>query len=299
MVTPDATAAPPVYQGWRAVPDGLHTRTQLADLDLPRVPAGLVRARVQTSDWRGKKVLLDLYALAESEPSSATIGHLEAARRRAGGGRVCGGCGARPDRPLIWVNGRHLCRLCTRIRQLREFVDKASAERVDVVRWARQILADRPAVVLRVQTILRPPAPSGRQDASPVALRVDAVDVAGRRLVDTTIRTAGPRVRAVPPHAVDPDTVAEQIRTLLATPVIVTWSPSEDTGLRRLYGADPLRMPVNRNDLGWRVRYWRGDVDPDAAGHFIRRPAIHPGRADRMLLLIRRMAATEIPDGPS
>ncbi len=288
-----------VYEGWRNVPAGLYSRSQLSDLDLPRVPGGPVRARVATRDWRDRKTTVDLYALAESQPSPATIGQLEAARRRAGASRVCDGCGARPDRPLTG-NGLYLCRVCTRIRQLREYLDKAAADRAHVVAWAREILTPDllPPYVLRVKPIRRPPAPSGRQNPEAIALRVDAVDTTGRRLVDTTIRVAGPKVRAVPADAVDPDTVAEQIRTLLAAPVIVTWTSHEDSPLRLLYGADPLRLPSNPNDLSWRATYWRGDINPDSY-HFTRQTAIHPGRADRTLLLLRRMAATEISDEPS
>ncbi|MEU8264934.1 hypothetical protein AB0C02_30510 [Micromonospora sp. NPDC048999] len=290
----------PICQGWRNVPAGLYSRSQLADLDLPRVPAGPVRARVETRDWRDRKTTVDLHALAESEPSPATIGQLEAARRRAGTSRVCDGCGACPDRPLPSINSQHLCRVCARITELRERRVKAAADRIMVVDWARKILAPELLLpcVLRVQAIRRPAAPSGRQNPEAIALRVDAVDTAGRRLVGTTIRTAGPRVRGVPADAVDPATVEDQIRALLAAPVIVTWTSREDAPLRLLYGTDPLRLPSNPNDLSWRATYWRGDVDPDSH-QFARRSAINPGRADRLLLLLRRMAATEIPDDPA
>ncbi|MEW2383355.1 hypothetical protein AB0873_14870 [Micromonospora sp. NPDC047707] len=285
----------PVHQGWRTVPAGLFSRSQLAALDLPRVPGGPVRARVATRDWRDRKTTVDLYSLAESEPSPATLGQLEAARARAGASRVCGGCGARPDRPLPYEG---LCRVCARIRQLREHLDKAAADRAHVVQWARGILTPDllTPYLLRVTPVRRPPARSGRQNPEAIALRVDAVDTAGRRLVDATVRVAGPRVRGVPADAVDPDTVAEQIRALLAAPVVVTWGSREDAPLRLLYGADPLRLPSNRNDLSWRATYWRGDVDPDSYP-FARRTAIHPGSAERMLLLVRRMAATEPPEG--
>ncbi|PZG07184.1 hypothetical protein C1I95_31420 [Micromonospora craterilacus] len=293
----------PCYEGWRQVPAGLLSKSQLADLDLPRVPGGApVRARVETRDWRDHKTVVDLYSLGETLPSAATIGQLEAARARASASRVCEDCGARPDRSLPCVNGRHLCQLCSRILSLQELAEKAGAERAGVVAWARQILASDllPPYVVRVKQILRPPAPSGRQNLDPVAVWVDAVDTTGRRLVNTTIRLAGPRVRAVPAGAVDPTSVEEQIRTLLAAPVIVTWFDKELSPLHTLYGVKtaPGWYGGNPNAMSWRATYWRGDVNPDAY-HFTRRSAINPVRADRTLLILRRIAATGLPDDPA
>ncbi|PZG04855.1 hypothetical protein C1I95_33045 [Micromonospora craterilacus] len=293
----------PRYKGWRQVPAGLLSKSQLADLDLPRVPGGApVRARVETRDWRDRKTVVDLYSLAEALPSAATIGQLVAARARASASRVCEGCGARPDRSLPCVNGRHLCQLCSRIVSLQQLAEKAAADRASVVAWARQMVAPDllPPYVVRVKQILRPPAPSGRQNLNPVALWVDAVDTTGRRLVNTTVRLAGPRVRAVPAGAVDPASVEEQIVSLLAAPVIVTWTDNELTPLHILYRVKPASgwYGGNPNAMSWRATYWRGDVNPDAY-HFSRRSAINAVRADRTLLLLRRMAATDLPDDPT
>lgn len=298
-VTPAKPAAPATtYQGWRQVPAGLHSKTQLGDLDLPRVPGGPVRAHVETYDWRDKKTSVPLYALAESVPSPATIGQLEAARRRGDGGRVCDRCGAYPDRPLP-ADGEGLCMACNRARRLLEATDQAARDRVDVARWAAGILdpAMPPAVVLHVRQFFRPPAPSGRRNPDPIAVAVDAVDTTGARLVTATVRIAGPRVRSVPADAVDPAAIEEQICALLAAPVIVTWTSGTTRILRTLYGIDPPASWYggNPNDLDWRATLWRGDVDPDT---LTCRSALHPGRADRMLLILRRMAATAPREEP-
>lgn len=283
----------PTYEGWRRVPDGLYTKTQLAGLDLPRLPGGPVRAYVETRDWRDRKTSLALYRLNESVPSPASASQLDAARRRGGAGRVCDGCGARPERPCVDGDGGRWCTACSRLRALRTAIIAAGERRTEAAGWAAGILdpALPPAVVLHVRQLFRSPAPSGRRNPDPVAVVVDAVDTAGIRLVDATIRIAGPRVRAVPVDAVDPAAIEEQICTLLAAPVIVTWTGGTAGILHRLYGVE---QPAgwyggNPNALDWRATAWRGDLDPDT---LTPRPALHPGRADRMLLILRRMAAT-------
>lgn len=292
----------PVHEGWRRVPSGLFSKTQLADLDFPRVPGGPVRAYADVPNWRGKKDFVELFALRESVPSPATAAVLDAARGRVKGGRVCEECGARPDRPvpeLGHVSGsahladgeahgtRHLCLACARVVRLRAAVATAARTRADATQWAAEVFAAEPRVV-RVDEVLRPAAPSGRQNPDPVALRVDAVDAAGGRLVQATIRLAGPRVKAVPDGAVTPNSVEEQIRPLLVAPVVVTWRESELTPLLRLYHGREVYAGTNRNSLRQRAGYWRGEVDPD---HLTVRSAIDPTTADRTLLLLRRMAA--------
>ncbi|MBC9006118.1 hypothetical protein [Micromonospora aurantiaca (nom. illeg.)] len=280
-----------VYSGWRAVPPGLFTKSQLADLDLPRVPGGPPRAWVETSNWRGKKESYRLYSLRESLPSPASAAALEAARERATGGRVCDGCGARPDRPPVeFGSGGHLwCRACALVERLASRHRETAAQRAEAVRWAREMLAAQ-AVVVRVDLLLRPPAPSGRQDPNPVALRVDAVHSRGKRLVDATIRLVGPRVKAVPDEAVTPDAAAKRMEAVLSAPAVVSWSDTGVYALGQLYGG--WRTGTQRPVMNWIAAAWRGDVDPDTLQI---RSAIDPGTAGRTALLLRRMAATELP----
>ncbi|WP_030488179.1 hypothetical protein [Micromonospora chokoriensis] len=285
----------PAYEGWRQVPPGLFSKTQLADLDFPRVVGGPVRAYVHTRDWNDRKTSVKLYRLSESVPSPASAAQLEAARNRsAPGARECQACGAYPDRPPASAG---LCVACAQITRLQKAVALARRSRAEVGEWARTILDPlfEPAVVLRIEQVLRPPALSGRQNLTPVALRVDAVDATGRRLLDATIRLAGARVKAVPADALAPDDVAEQVRAVLGWPVLVTWHERGVFLLRDVYG---IKAPGgwyggNPNALAVRAAHWRGDLDPDTLHP---RAAIDPGTADRMLLLLRRMAATEPPD---
>ncbi|MEV0805751.1 hypothetical protein [Micromonospora sp. NPDC050200] len=303
----------PVYEGWRRVPSGLFSKTQLADLDFPRVPGGPVRAYADVANWRGKKEFVELYALPESLPSLATAAQLEAARARArptaGTIRVCEGCGAHPDRPVTAVDVRpsdgptvpatvaRLCPACARIARLQDALRKAADLRALHARWAAEVLDPQrsPSVVVRVDEVLRPPAPSGRQNPAPVALVVDAVDATGRRLIDATIRLAGTRVKAVPAGALAPNAIEEQVRAALSG-VVVTWMPAELWHLRRVYrmttSPGSYAQP-NPHDLKLRATYWRGEIDPQAHG-LTYRTAIDPGTADRTLLLLRRMAATDL-----
>ncbi|MGC5664948.1 hypothetical protein ACN261_31945 [Micromonospora sp. WMMD723] len=292
----------PVHEGWRRVPSGLYSRTQLADLDLPRLPGGPVRAYVDAPNWRGRREVVELYSLAEATPSPASIWHLEAARARAGAGRVCEGCGARPDRPVPVLGhvagadhltdgeadaSRHLCLACARAVRLRAAVAAAAGARAEAGRWAAEVTGAGLSVV-RCTEVLRPPAPSGRRNLAPVALRVDAVDAVGTELLRVTIRLAGPRVRAVPADAVDPATVDERIRSLL-TARAVTWRAEELTPLLCRYYPDWRTRPrVVPYALRERVTWWRGEVDPD---NLAVRTAIDPVTADRTLLILRRMAA--------
>ncbi|MEV6798519.1 hypothetical protein AB0M91_09245 [Micromonospora rifamycinica] len=292
-----------VYEGWRRVPDGLFSKTQLADLDLPRLPGGPVRAYADVANWRGKKEFVELFALAEATPSPASIWHLEAARARAGAGRVCQGCGARPDRPVPVLGhvagadhltggeadeSRHLCLACARAVRLRAAVAAAAGPRAAAARWAAEVVAAG-LPVIRCTEVLRPPAPSGRRNLSPVALRVDAVDAVGTELLRVTIRLAGPRVRAVPVDAVDPATVDERVRSLLSAPA-VTWRAEELTPLLRWYYPDWRTRPhVVPCALRERVTWWRGEVDPDS---LTVRTAIDPVTAARTLLILRRMATS-------
>jgi hypothetical protein len=150
-------------------------------------------------------------------------------------------------------------------------------------------------VVVHTRGIKRPPAPSGRQNPELIAVRIEAVDVAGKLIVDATVRLVSGRVQSVPEDAVDFGSVAGDVNEALAAEALVTWKPASEafTVLRKMcelpkpagwYGGNP-------NDMGRRVDRWRGEIDPHTG---VLKRAIHPGRTDRMWLLLKRMAETEI-----
>jgi hypothetical protein len=289
----------PIYAGWRKVPDGLYSKTQLAELDFPRTP-GPVRAYVEAPNYRDKVESVPLFSLAESAPSKASAAQLGAAQsRRDMATRVCPDCGARPDLPLRYADGADVarCGLCIHLHRL----DRARADAADgrraAIEWARSIFADSliPAVVVHTWGILRPPAPSGRQNPELIAVRIEAVNATGKPIVNATVRLVGTRVQSMPDSAVDFETVAGDVSEALAAETVVTWRPASEAfaALRKMcelpkpagwYGGNP-------NDMGRRVDRWRGEIDPHTG---VLKRAIHPGRADRMWLLLKRMAETEI-----
>lgn len=274
------------YQGWWEVPPDLMTQTQLAGLDLPRVP-GPQRAWVKAPGWRGKKEWMPLFRVEESPPSPASAVKLRAAdgRRKQ---RGCARCGCAPDRALS--DDVPTCLACSRIAFLTDRVARAQEDRVNAVRWAWEVLEVPGIVFVRSWEVLRPPAPSGRQNLEPVAFGVEVADLSGRVVLSELVRLAGPRVRSVPEDAVDLAGVEGRLREVMAAERLVTWG---DRPVWALHKLGPERRPGwyggNPDALAPKARQWRAVVDPDR-GEL--RPALHPGRADRMWLLVRRMADT-------
>jgi hypothetical protein len=286
----------PTHGGWWNVPAGLMSKTQLADLDLPRVPGGPVRADVETENWRGKKDVVSLYRLDESTPSNATMGQLESARARSTTLRVCGDCGARPDRPpAVSADGPVArCTACATIARLRAAQNDVRSKRAAAIDWARTTLAPAtvPALVMHVEEVLRPAAPSGRQSKNPIAYRVDAVNTDGAVVLAATVRATVSNVRSMPVDAVHPRDVADQLARIAGAELVVTWDAYDVSPLHRLAGVERPKgwYGGNPNLLRHWAAWWRADINPlDCTP----RTAVPPGRADRMLLLLRRMANTE------
>lgn len=292
----------PTYKGWRNVPAGLLSKTQLRELDLPREVGALVdvAAYVDTADWRGKPDTVPLYRLADSRPTKATPAHLEAARARSTApGRRCGDCGARPDvQPRGSAEGdpARRCNACHHIARLRAAQDGLQSKRVEAVKWARDLMAFAllPPCLVHVEPILRPASPSGRQNREPIAYRIEAVDGAGRTMMDATVRATTANVKSMPSDALFVyGGVADQLRVVATAETVVTWGTDEMYPIRRLANVETPRgwYGGNPNAMNFRVAHWRGDIDPHTAD--LRWP-VHPGRADRMWLLLKRMAETEI-----
>lgn len=279
----------PEYDGWRAVPGHLYTKTQLAGLDLPRRP-GQIAARVSAGDYRGKPEVFDLYDIAASAPSAASAKHLEAAaaRRRF---TACADCGAHPDTGLSQVTGR--CETCLHIESLRKAQAEAQRRRAVHTRHAAERVADPATLVVWIDEHTPPPAPSGRA-RKPVAHTLTAVSASGEPVLHLSYRLpgVGPRVRAVPDGAVSPQDAAAALAPL-GERHFVTWTHLHLWHLVHLaIGKDPGYLTPYGTAMDTAVTWWRGDLDP-RTGHA--RRALSPGNADRLALLLRRMAADHAP----
>jgi hypothetical protein len=291
----------PTYKGWRNVPSGLFSKTQLRELDLPREVGALVdvAAYVDTADWRGKPDTVPLYRLSDSRPTKATPAHLEAARARSTApGRRCGDCGARPDvQPRGSAEGdpARRCNACHHIGRLRAAQDDLRTKRVEAVKWARDLMtfALLPPYLVHVEPFLRPASPSGRQNREPIAYRVESVDGTGRTMMAATVQATTANVKSMPSTARPLAEVVDQLRVVATAETVVTWGTDDLYAVHRLAGVEkPLRWyGGNPNAMNFRVAHWRGDIDPHTAD--LRWP-VHPGRADRMWLLLKRMAETEV-----
>jgi hypothetical protein len=284
----------PHYDSWRAVPPGVYlTKTQLAELDLPRRP-GPQAATVDGYDYRDKKAVLALYRIDQSTPSPATPKALAAARARTNGPdpHSCTDCGAHPDLAVtVYTDDQRLCRTCAHIRALRAQQDVIAQQRANTAARAADLLAGQLAVV-HCELVDRGTTPSGAP-RSPAAVRVAVVDQAGAQLADTTVRLVGQRAKGVPVGAIPADDAGQMFATAFADRRLVTWA---DTGfgdliraLREAGWTEAIPSGYGRHhDLRAMTLTWRGDIDPMTRGH---RLPVPPGRADRMLWLLQQIAA--------
>jgi len=298
---------PRCYDGWSEVPAHLRTRTQLADLDLPRVPGGPVRGYVTAPGAVRRRETYDLYDLRESIPSPASARQLEAAAaRRTRLDYDCAHCGAHTETPLVPFRpqteisdperpGEPLCWCCLAIARLRDAQTRCAQARADATRWAAARLADPGTVLLNVTATIPPPQPSGRA-RKPIAARIDACDSAGARIVEVTVALAGPRTRGLPSDAIPLLDARPMLHHRLGARHRVAWHATDLHPLRdhvARTAAEPdehggLELFADVDALAPRVAAWRGDIEPATR---TRRVPLHPGRADRMALLLRRIAA--------
>jgi hypothetical protein len=279
------------YAGWGLVPSNLATATRLRELDLPRQP-GPIAAIVTGGDYRRKSDVFDLYDITTSPPTTATAKQLEAAAARRKF-NACTECGAHPDTGLSQVTGR--CEACLFLEKLRKAQLTVQSQREDCRLWAAKHLDDPKTVVAWIDEHTPPAPPSGRR-REPVAHTLTIVTPAGKEVLRLTYRLpgVGPRVRAVPKDAAPYDDAAAAVAAL-GERYFVTWTHSHLWRLARLStGKVHSFVGVAGAEMDVRVQYWRGDIDPRTA---LPRRAVPPGNAERLALLLRRMAAGTHPAG--
>ena len=289
------------YDSWEQVPEHLRTKTQLADLDLPRVPGGEKTARVYDRGPHGRRGGFDLYDARASMPSPASARQLEASRfRQTEDSRGCQDCGAHTDGPATpfhddareeWVR---LCWACLHIARLRQTQHNLAAARCRAAEKAAALLAADTAAVVHVAAIAPPAGENGRP-RRPVAAVVEAVTPSGVGLVSMTVRLNQSRSTLIPPDAVPLADALPHLGEVVAGRDLVEWAVGALRPLEDAFAAPDGQNPRReRVTLEREVAVWRGEIDPRT-----RRPLalIEPGRADRMALLIRRIAADHDPEG--
>ncbi|MET9403923.1 hypothetical protein [Kitasatospora sp. NPDC002965] len=282
----------PVYTWWGEVPAHLATRTRLAELDLPRQPAGPARATIDTRNALGKKATFDLYDVRESIPTQASAAQLAAAAaRRTTNTRTCEDCGAHPETPCTpAADGRALCGTCAHITRLRTRQAEARAAAQDIAETADRLLSDEHLAVLHVDYTPGEPTATGNP-RPPAAARLTVLDRTGTTLYDRTVRLTGPRTPGAPDHAIDPAPALADLTNLLAERTVLLWTPGDldplHDALRRLKLTTALLPEGRVNSLRPAATQWRADLDPRTGEP--RRPT-PPGTADRLLLLLRKMS---------
>lgn len=291
----NATPEPVRYAAWSYVPTGTFmTKTQLADLDLPRRP-GPVAALVDGYDYRDKKTTIELYRISESTPSPASARVLAAARARTETDpRRCSDCDARPQLPCReYQDGARRCQTCAHIHRLHILQQTAARSRAHATERAAELLASGRLAVVHVDLTDRGTTPAGTR-RPPSAARLTALDHTGRLLTDTQIRLVGPRATGIPTGALAPEEAAEPLRTALADRPLVRWGWDTlgplTTALRTAGHPDIIPTGYSSGcDLHQLTAQWRGDLDPRTTQP---RPCINPDRADRMLYLLQQIADT-------
>jgi hypothetical protein len=298
------------YQGWWQVPPHLLPATALGELEYPRAPEGEPVAWVEVREnWQGKQDAVALYDARACPPTkatarqlaAATATHPDTARRR-----LCGGCGARCQRPLPPLSDqdpRRLCPACRHIAQLRRRQAELQQTRLACAERAHQLLGWHDAAILQVDLTVPPPTPAGR-NRPPTAARVRAVDLDGTQLVDVLVRLVGPRAHHVPPGAIAREDAAPAIHRAVLGRRLLMWRPNDLHQLALTAPHEALPDYFQRDDLAQphlqvpdHVRAvavhqlatrWRGQLDPRTRTLI---ECLPPGTPDRLWLLLRRIAA--------
>jgi hypothetical protein len=296
-----------IYAGWWEVPPHLMPATALGELEFPRTANGQQPAGwVETRDWRDKKTSLPLYDARTCPPTKATARQLAPAggASKRGRRRICADCGACCQRPLPALYEAPglgpLCPACRHIALLRRAQAEAAKGRWRSAERAAELLTWADAAIVQVDLSVPAATPAGRK-RTPTAAHVRACDVQGERLIDVLVRLVGPRAHHVPAGAVPREDAAPAIHEALEGRRLIAWHEPDLQHLRQaapdLSRADEhagwnqmCGFPRERVAVLWCLAaQWRGQLDPTTRQLVACLP---PGTPDRLLLMLRRIAAT-------
>jgi hypothetical protein len=305
------------YQGWWQVPAHLLPATALGDLEYPRVPDGQPAAWVEVREnWQGKRDTIALYDARACPPTTATAGQLAAAATRSARRRVCADCDARCQRPLPPLSEqdpRPRCPACRHIAQLRQRQAQLAQARLACAERAGQLLGWSDAAIVQADLTVPPPTPAGRTRPA-TAAHVQAVDPDGTRLADVLVRLVGPRAHHVPDGAIAAQDAAPAIHQALLGRRLLMWSAEDLVHLRTAVphealprvgdvawsscGVGPLDHPIRARAAALQhlATTWRGQLHPQTRTLV---ECVAPGTPDRLLLLLRRIAATTAQQPPA
>ncbi len=298
------------YTGWWQVPDHLLPATTLGELEYPRTATGRQPdAWVDTRDWSDRKTSIPLYDARACPPTKATARQLVTAATRSHRQRTCADCGAHCQRPLTVdpTDRRPQCPACRHLARLRRRQAELAAARPVIAARTRELLAWPDAVVVQVDLEVPPPTPAGRRRPA-TAARVRAVDLDGARLVDVLVRLVGPRAHHVPASAVAAREAVPTIYRAVVGARLLMWSLLDLERLRLVAPHPNLPRlswlpeagdtPQPHRPLPEHARAvaveaittrWRGQLDPHTRALVA---CLAPGTPDRLLLMLRRIAAT-------
>jgi hypothetical protein len=198
---------------------------------------------------------------------------------------VCEQCGACPELPCTPVGEWLLCAACAHVDKLRARQKQAADARANAVEQATRLLADERLAVVHFDY--------DRADH----VRLTALDATGGTLFDI-LMALGPDGSAPPAapggaEALAPREAADRIRRALQGRVMLVWHADDLADFSQALHGLEIEWPFpagygNRYDLFHLVLDWRCDLDPHSGQP---RPLVAPGRADRMLYLLGRIAA--------
>jgi hypothetical protein len=179
--------------------------------------------------------------------------------------------------------------------QLRVAQQEIADGRVEIVARAQGWLARPGAAAVQV-TLINPGRTPGGSTRPDTAVRVQAVGVDGRRLVDALVSLVGPKARIRTEGAVPTGEGAATVHAALIGRPLIAWRESELWALvrslphsdwpERRWGSWNWDQVATVQEASTR---WRGQLD-ERRGLV---PSLPPGTPDRLLLHLQRIAADD------